>query len=55
MSRASVIFSDTFAILLLGILALVIKYSGFEPYQRGFHCFDASIRKPYKVQDVVNF
>ena len=49
MSRASVIISDTLAILLLGTLALVIKYSGIQPYQRGFYCFDASIRKPYKV------
>ena len=49
MYRASVIISDSFVILLLGILAIVIKYSGIQPYQRGFYCFDASIRKPYKV------
>ena len=49
MYRASVIISDSFVILLLGILAIVIKYSGIQPYERGFYCFDASIRKPYKV------
>ena len=49
MYRASVIISDSFVILLLGISAIVIKYSGIQPYQRGFYCFDASIRKPYKV------
>ena len=49
MSRAAIIISDTVAILLLGILTLVIKYTSIQPYLRGFYCFDASIRKPYRV------
>lgn len=49
LAALSTVLADTLAILLLGTAALVVKFGGIRPYQRGFYCYDTSIRHPYKV------
>ena len=42
-------FWDIFAFIGLGSITLVLKYGGLSSYQRGFFCYDMSIRHLYKV------
>ena len=49
LAALSTVLADTLAILLLGTAAIVVKFGGIRPYQRGFYCYDTSIRHPYKV------
>jgi len=36
----------------LGSITLVLKYGDITPYQRGFFCYDMSIRHPYKSSTI---
>lgn len=55
LAALSTVLADTLAILLLGTAALVVKFGGIRPYQRGFYCYDTSIRHPYKVPSDIQF
>lgn len=52
MSKLITGISDFITISTLAVIALIIKYGGIEPYQRGFYCYDTSIRHPYKSSTI---
>ena len=49
MISLATIISDSLTFLVLAISAAVLKFGHVQPYQRGFYCYDSSIRYPYKV------